>query len=137
MLCTFKLDHLHPFKPLLFRKFSDFFTFILGGQFLLPQRAKNGKRGFIKLKSECTRDGRSLLDELSSARLRFWRNSHRRCAWAQNQIWRPPFGPFGRFGRPRGLQSGHFLTFKNPVFWSNFLYLKPHRYVCYGFLVGF
>ena len=33
---AFKLDHLHLFKPLLFKKFSIFFTFILGGQFLLP-----------------------------------------------------------------------------------------------------
>ena len=32
------MDYLHPFKPLLFRKFSIFFTFILGGPFLLPQR---------------------------------------------------------------------------------------------------
>ena len=31
------------FKPLLFWKFSNFFTFILGGQFLLPQRANNGE----------------------------------------------------------------------------------------------
>ena len=46
---TFKLDHLHPFKPLLFWKISIFFTFILGGQFLLPQRANNGKREFTQL----------------------------------------------------------------------------------------
>ena len=32
-----KLDHLQPVKPILFTKFSNFFTFILGGQFLLPQ----------------------------------------------------------------------------------------------------
>ena len=31
------------------RKFSHFFTFILGGQFLLPQRANNGKRAFTQL----------------------------------------------------------------------------------------
>ena len=37
-----------PFKPLLFQTFSTFFTFILGGQFLLPQRANNGKEGFIQ-----------------------------------------------------------------------------------------
>ena len=29
---TFKQDHLHPFKPLLFQKISIFFTFLLGGQ---------------------------------------------------------------------------------------------------------
>ena len=40
---TFKLDHLHSIKPLLSRNFSIFSTFILGGQFLLPQRANNGK----------------------------------------------------------------------------------------------
>ena len=46
-----KLDHLHPFKPFLFWKFSNFFTFILGGQFLLPQRVNNGKREFIQLQN--------------------------------------------------------------------------------------
>ena len=35
-----------PHKSLLFWKFSYFFTFILGGQFLLPQRANNGKGEF-------------------------------------------------------------------------------------------
>ena len=38
------LDHLQPFEPLLFLEFSNFFTFMLGGQFLLPQRADNGKK---------------------------------------------------------------------------------------------
>ena len=38
---AFKLDHLHPIKPLLFWKFSIFFTFLLGSQF---QRANNEKR---------------------------------------------------------------------------------------------
>ena len=33
-----KLDHLQPFKPILFGKFSICFTFKLGGQYLLPQR---------------------------------------------------------------------------------------------------
>ena len=33
---TFKLDNLQPIKPLLFPNFYNFFTFILGGQFLLP-----------------------------------------------------------------------------------------------------
>ena len=49
VLGAFKLDHLHPFKPLLFWKISNFFTFVLGGQFLLPQRANKGKRGFSQL----------------------------------------------------------------------------------------
>ena len=46
---AFKLDHLHPVKPILFSKFYNFFTFILGGQFLLPQRANNEKREFSQL----------------------------------------------------------------------------------------
>ena len=45
---AFKLDHLHPVKPILFPKFYNFFTFILGGQFLLPQGANNGKREFYQ-----------------------------------------------------------------------------------------
>ena len=39
---AFKLDHLQPFKPILFRNFSNFFTFMLGSPFLLPQRVNNG-----------------------------------------------------------------------------------------------
>ena len=39
---AFKLDHLQPFKPILFWKIFNFFHFILGSQFLLPQRANNG-----------------------------------------------------------------------------------------------
>ena len=37
------------FKLLLFRKISNFFNFMLGGQFLLPQRAnnENGNQGNI------------------------------------------------------------------------------------------
>ena len=42
-----KLEHLQPFKPILFWKISYFFTFILGSQFLLPQRANNGKREIL------------------------------------------------------------------------------------------
>ena len=37
VLGVFKLDHLHPIKPLLFWKIFNFFTFLLGGQCLLPQ----------------------------------------------------------------------------------------------------
>ena len=40
---AFKLDHMHPIEPFLLQKIFNFFTFILGGQFLLPQRANNGK----------------------------------------------------------------------------------------------
>ena len=51
VLGAFKLDHLHHFKPLLFWENFNFFTFILGGQFLLPQRANNGKREFTQLQN--------------------------------------------------------------------------------------
>ena len=40
---AFKLDHLQPIEPLLFQKIFNFFTFLLGGQFLLPQRANSVK----------------------------------------------------------------------------------------------
>ena len=43
----FNMDYLHPFEPLLFLKFSNFFFFILGGQFLLPQRANNVNRSYF------------------------------------------------------------------------------------------
>ena len=48
---TFKLDHLQPFEPLLSWKNFNFFTFILGGQFLLPQRANMEKWEFIQLQN--------------------------------------------------------------------------------------
>ena len=47
----FKLDHLQPIQPILFWYFSNFYTFILGNQFLLPQRANNGKSEFFQLKN--------------------------------------------------------------------------------------
>merc|ERR1739842_198225 len=37
-----KLDHLQPLEPILFPKFFNFFPFILGSPFLLPQRANYG-----------------------------------------------------------------------------------------------
>ena len=40
---AFNLDHLQPIKPILFQNIFNFFSFILGGQFLLPHRANNGK----------------------------------------------------------------------------------------------
>ena len=43
---AFKLDHLQPIEPILFHRIFNFFSFILGGQFLLPQRANN-RRGEI------------------------------------------------------------------------------------------
>ena len=51
MAGSFKLDHLQPIEPILYQKIFNFFTFILGGQFLLPQRANNGKEGFIQLQN--------------------------------------------------------------------------------------
>ena len=48
VLRSFKLGHL---QPILFWKIFNFFTFILGGQFLLPQRDNNGKREFIQLQN--------------------------------------------------------------------------------------
>ena len=48
---AFKLDHLQPLEPILYQKIFNFFTFILGGQFLLPQRANNGKGEFIQLQN--------------------------------------------------------------------------------------
>ena len=45
---AFKLDYLHPIKPILFPKFSKFFTFILGANFYYPRegRAENGKMDY-------------------------------------------------------------------------------------------
>ena len=48
---AFKLDHLQSIEPILFQKIFNFFTFILGGQFLLPQRANNWKNGITQLKN--------------------------------------------------------------------------------------
>ena len=48
---TFKLDHLQPFEPILSWKIFNFFTFILGGQFLLPQWANIGKWEFTQLQN--------------------------------------------------------------------------------------
>ena len=46
---AFKLDQLQPVKPILFPKFYNFFTLILGDQFLLPQRANTEKGEFSQL----------------------------------------------------------------------------------------
>ena len=45
---AFKLDQLHPVEPLLFPKFSKFFTFILGANSYYPRErmAENGKMEF-------------------------------------------------------------------------------------------
>ena len=44
-----KLDHSQQVEPILFRKFSKCFVFILEGQFLLPQSANCEKREFSQL----------------------------------------------------------------------------------------
>ena len=44
-----KLEHLHPFKPILFLQFSNCLIFILGGQFLLAHRATKRVREFLQL----------------------------------------------------------------------------------------
>ena len=38
-----KLDHMQQIKPILFLKFYNFITFVLGGQFLLPQTGGSQK----------------------------------------------------------------------------------------------
>ena len=48
---AFKLDLLQPFEQILSQKIFNFFIFILGGQFLLPQRANMKKREFIQLQN--------------------------------------------------------------------------------------
>ena len=37
---AFKLDHLQPLEPILIPTFFNFFTFMLGGQFLFPKRGE-------------------------------------------------------------------------------------------------
>ena len=45
----FKLGHLQPVEPILFWKIFNFFHFILGSPFLLPQRANYEKGEFSQL----------------------------------------------------------------------------------------
>ena len=54
---AFKLDHLQPLKPILFWQFSICFIFILGGHFLLPQRANSEKREKCNSRTEWDRGG--------------------------------------------------------------------------------
>ena len=51
---AFKLDHLHPVKPILLPKFSNFFTFILGANSYYPRegKAENGKMDFSQPECE-------------------------------------------------------------------------------------
>ena len=77
MPLAFKLDHLQSFKPILFQKFSNFSTFILGGQFLLPQRADNGKREILPTprvdETEAPNSNPGIVTSLPSF---FWAASH-------------------------------------------------------------
>ena len=59
---AFKLDHLQPVEPLLLWNVSNFSTFILGSQFLLPQRANNQKRKFSQLQNWMRQRGLSAWD---------------------------------------------------------------------------
>ena len=52
---AFKLDHLQPFEPILSQKIFNFLTFILEGQFLLPQRANNRRGEIIRLQNRMRR----------------------------------------------------------------------------------
>ena len=46
---AFKLDHLQPVKPILFPKFSNFFTFILEANSYYPRGLIMGKGGTLKV----------------------------------------------------------------------------------------
>ena len=49
---AFKLDNLHPFKPLLFLEFSKIFTFILGPISYYPREPIMEKGNFANFKTE-------------------------------------------------------------------------------------
>ena len=61
MLGAFKLDHLLTFEPILSHKVFNFFSFILGGQFLLPQKTNMEKREFSQLQNWIRERGFSAL----------------------------------------------------------------------------
>ena len=82
---AFKLGHLQPFEPILFYKLSICLTFILGGQFLLPQGANSEKREFIQLQN--------------------WRIQRGLSAWGFQT------GPFAAFGVHIVLQIFHLYDF--------------------------
>ena len=48
---AFKLDHLQSLEHIWFWKFLNFSAYILGGQFLLPQRSNKWKREFNQLQN--------------------------------------------------------------------------------------
>ena len=51
LVVHFTCRSLQPVEPLLFNTFSNFFTFILGGQFVLPQRVNYQRRELSQLKN--------------------------------------------------------------------------------------
>ena len=75
-----KLDHLQPLKPFSFWQFSICFIFILGGQFLLPQKANSEKREKCNSRTEWDRGvwvpGALKLDHLQPVKpILFWQIS--------------------------------------------------------------
>ena len=60
MLGAFKMDYLQPFKHILYWQFSICFPFILGGNFLLPQR-DNTQKGILSTQKWMRQRGLSAL----------------------------------------------------------------------------
>ena len=81
----FKLDHLQPIKPLLFPNFYISFTFILGGQFLLPQRSQ--RTSYEKRNSPNSRNGWMIACRPDS-RLSGLSTGLTLCPWRRWQRWR-------------------------------------------------
>ena len=56
---AFKLHHLHPVKPIVFPKFSNFFTFILEGPIIIAPERK-GRIREVKI-CFCTECGKNVI----------------------------------------------------------------------------
>ena len=100
-----------PCKPLLLQKISNFSAFILGGQFLLPQRANNGKRELLQLQNWMRQRVFSALDIQTgpfvhpSKPLLFQKISILSLSyWEANSYY--PRGPIMGKGNPLNLKSG-------------------------------
>ena len=63
VLGTFKVDHLQPVDPILFHKFSLFFTFMLGANSYYP-RESNAENGKIECDRGVSVPGAYILDHL-------------------------------------------------------------------------
>ena len=137
VLGAFKPDHLHPFKPLLFNKFSNFITFILGGQVLLPQRANNGERGDLptpKLNEKegfqclgqsnwtiCIRLNPFWIGNFLSFSLSYWEaNSYypRGPIMGKGNSSNPKIGWERGFSVPGAFELDHLQPFKPLLFWK-------------------